>query len=99
MSPRFRQDEQSAARLMQMRLDSRGSPLRRTFIGNTDQYFQGRKLVEVKAKQKNIKNQMLSQGGQNIVQSQGLPTIGQNTRLTGKINPTDMRDSSRNFVN
>ena len=36
LSPRFRQDEQQATKIMQMRLDSRGSPLRRTFLGNTD---------------------------------------------------------------
>ena len=49
-SPRYRQDEQAAAKLMQMRLDSRGSPLRRTYLGNLDQYVQGQNLMERKAK-------------------------------------------------
>ena len=35
-SPKYRQDEAQAKRLMQMRLDSRGSPIRRTFLGNLD---------------------------------------------------------------
>ena len=48
-SPGYRQDEQAAAKLMQMRVDSRGSPLRRTYLGNLDQYVQGQNLMERKA--------------------------------------------------
>lgn len=50
-SPRYRHDEQAAAKLMQMRLDSRGSPLRRTFLGNFDHYMQGQSILEKKARE------------------------------------------------
>ena len=33
---------------MQMRLDSRGSPLRRTFLGNFEQYVKGHQKMLVK---------------------------------------------------
>ena len=38
-SPRYRQDEKTAARIMQIRTDSRGSPVRRTFLGNIESYM------------------------------------------------------------
>lgn len=44
-SPRYRKNENAAAKLMQMRLDSRGSPMRRTFLGNIDQYMKGQQSV------------------------------------------------------
>ena len=47
-SPRFRQDETQAKKLMAMRLDSRGSPLRRTFLGNLDQFVQGRSIHDTR---------------------------------------------------
>lgn len=31
-----------------MRLDSRGGPLRRTYLGNLNQYAQGKRLVDTK---------------------------------------------------
>lgn len=47
-SPHYRADEKSAAQLMHMRMDSRGSPLRRTFIGNIDQFAQGQIIKDKK---------------------------------------------------
>lgn len=53
-SPRYRQDKQEAARLMKMRTDSRGSPIRRTFLGNMDQYLEGHILKERKGSKDSI---------------------------------------------
>lgn len=68
---------------MQMRLDSRGSPLRRTYLGNLDQYVQGQSLMEKKAKDALSRkgSLKLAQGGQTIMQSQVLPQIGLSPRL------------------
>ena len=41
-SPRYRANEQDAKKLMQIRLDSRGGPLRRTFLGSAQQFEQGK---------------------------------------------------------
>ena len=103
-SPRYRQDEQAAAKLMQMRLDSRGSPLRRTYLGNLDQYMQGQSLIEKKAREAlNCKkaSAKLSQGGHNIIQSQVLPSVGVSPRLGGIMKQSnaparDTTESSRN---
>ena len=97
-SPRYRQDEQAAQKLMQMRLDSRGSPLRRTFLGNEQQYMQGKGIVEKMAKEgiSRKTSVKMSTVGQNIVQSQVLPSIGVSPRLgIIKQNPRET-ESSRN---
>ena len=97
-SPKYRADEKAATRLMQMRLDSRGSPLRRTFLGNLDSYMQGQTLLEMKNKESTRKQSIkLSQGGQNVIQSQALPQIGVSPRLgIIKQNARDTTESSRN---
>ena len=47
-SPHYRQDEKQASYMMQMRVDSRGSPLRRTFLGNLEHYTQGQVIKQRK---------------------------------------------------
>ena len=37
-SPKYREDEKAANQMLQVRLDSQGSPMRRTFLGTVDQY-------------------------------------------------------------
>lgn len=71
---------------MKMRLDSRGGPLRRTYLGNLNQYTQGKRLVDTKnnktvKKLKSKQSVVLSlgvQAGQNIV-SQSMIGLGDNT--------------------
>ena len=41
-SPKYREDEKAATQMLKVRLDSRGSPMRRTFLGNVDTYNQGK---------------------------------------------------------
>ena len=51
-SPRYRHDQRLAKLMMEVRLDSRGSPLKRTYLGDQQTYQQGKKLVEDKTKPK-----------------------------------------------
>ena len=43
-SPKYRGDPSSALDLLKLRMDSRGQPIRRTFIGNTESFYDGIKL-------------------------------------------------------
>ena len=47
-SPHYRYDEQAATKMMQIRSDSRGSPLRRTFLGNMDEYAKMQQHMDYK---------------------------------------------------
>ena len=82
-SPRYRQDAATATKLMQMRLDSRGSPLRRTFLGNVNLYNQGAQIHASRSKisaSQNPKKKVLSDIGANILTSNlQSGTVGQNS--------------------
>eukprot|EP00354_Favella_ehrenbergii_P005847 CAMPEP_0170473080 /NCGR_PEP_ID=MMETSP0123-20130129/15036_1 /TAXON_ID=182087 /ORGANISM="Favella ehrenbergii, Strain Fehren 1" /LENGTH=78 /DNA_ID=CAMNT_0010741843 /DNA_START=535 /DNA_END=771 /DNA_ORIENTATION=- len=45
-SPKYRHDMRLAKRMMEMRVDSRGSPLRRTYLGNSELFNQGKRIFE-----------------------------------------------------
>lgn len=45
-SPKYKQDPQSALKMLKIRADSRGQPIRRTFLGNTDSFYEAKKQRE-----------------------------------------------------
>ena len=51
-NPQYRHDPNQSKRKMEIRLDSRGSPLRRTYLGNNELYQQGKEIVEGRSKPK-----------------------------------------------
>ena len=51
-SPRYRLNEQDAAKMMAMRTDSRGSPLQRSYCGSLDIFVQGQKMIQKRQQEK-----------------------------------------------
>lgn len=68
---------------MQMRLDSRGSPLRRTFLGNVNLYNQGAHIHASRSKFSASQNpkKKFSEMGANILQSGNLATSPRHSNI------------------
>lgn len=97
-SPRFKQDEAVASRIMQIRADSRGSPVRRTFLGNLDHFIEGQKLKERKnSKESTNTRTKFANSGAGIIQSQALPQLGNNHRSSLSTVKKEKEKSTRNI--
>jgi len=70
-SPKYRLDEKEAERQMRIRLNSRGSPIRRTFLGNLEQYNSGKQIKD--QKEKELSSKLVSNSGSMLSVPQGLP--------------------------
>ena len=79
-SPNYRGDPSSALDLLKLRMDSRGQPVRRTFIGNTESFYDGIKL-------RNSKQEIINQAG--LPRRKKLPHIGPIGKMESTKNMVD----------
>ena len=90
-TPKYHVDVAMAEEIMKMRNDSRGQPVRRTFLGSSESFFDAEKMIEKRRnKGKKVKKIGSCFGG-------GLPNITSPSKASGSQKEASTDEYNRNF--
>ena len=91
-TPKYHVDAAMVEEIMKMRNDSRGQPVRRTFLGSSESFFDAEKMIEKRKNQgrKFVKKKASCFGG-------ALPNITSPSKASGSQKETYADEYNRNF--